>query len=273
MKANTFYVDFIKKILFGFVVGVACITPGLSAGVIAAAAGLYEPIVHAIVNVRKEFRKSVVYLLPLGIGAVLGILLFSKVMKQLMMNAEFIVLYIFLGLVAGSIPSLVKEANSSGFRKKYLWATVFAFAFVICFERNVTWVPDQTNAAEVNMVTAIISGAILAFGTIVPGISSSFILMRFGMYEIVLSALADINIKILAMTGIGFVVTALAIIKLVDILFSKFRGYAYYAVMGFLVGSMVMIFPGFRTGLDLAIDIFLFVISAAISFITMRLKK
>jgi len=273
MKKNTFYIDFIKKVLIGFVVGIACITPGLSAGVIAAAAGLYEPAIHAIVNIRKEFRKSVIYLMPLGIGAVLGILLFSKVMKELMINAEFIVLFIFLGLVAGSIPSLVKEANSDGFRKKYLWALALAFAFVIFFERNVTWVPDQTNAVQINIVTTVICGAILAFGTIVPGISSSFILMRFGMYEILLSAIADIDIKILAMTAIGFGVTALAIIKLVDILFSRFRGYAYYAVMGFLLGSMVMIFPGFRTGFDLATDIFLFLISAAVSFITMRLKK
>jgi len=273
MKTDTFYVDFIKKILIGFVVGIACITPGLSAGVIAAAAGLYEPAIHAIVSIRKEFKKSVIYLMPLGIGAVIGILLFSKVMKELMINAEFIVLYIFLGLVAGSIPSLVKEANSNGFRKKYLWALAIAFVFVLCVERNVTWLPNQTNEAQINLVTTVLCGAVLAFGTIVPGISSSFILMRLGMYETLLAALADINIKILAMAGIGFVVTALAIIKLVDILFSKFRGFAYYAVMGFLIGSMVMIFPGFRTGFDLVIDIFLFLASAGVSFITMRLKK
>ena len=86
MKTDTFYVDFIKKILIGFVVGIACITPGLSAGVIAAAAGLYEPAIHAIVSIRKEFKKSVIYLMPLGIGAVIGILLFSKVMKELMIK-------------------------------------------------------------------------------------------------------------------------------------------------------------------------------------------
>jgi len=273
MKTNMFNADFIKKLLMGFVIGVACITPGLSAGVIAAAAGLYEPAVHAIVNVRKEFRKSVTFLLPLGIGAVIGVLLFSKLMKQLMINAEFIVLYIFLGLVAGSIPSLVKEANSNGFRKRYLWALVIAFVFVICVERNVTWLPNQTDTEQLNIVSTIICGAILAFGTIVPGISSSFILMRLGMYEVLLAALADINIKILAIAGIGFVVTAIAIIKLVDILFSKFRGFSYYAVMGFLIGSMVMIFPGFRTGFELAIDIFLFLASASVSYITMRLDN
>ena len=273
MKENIFHADFVKKILMGFVIGIACITPGLSAGVIAAAAGLYEPAIHAIVNIKKEFRKSVIFLLPLGIGAVIGVLLFSKVMKELMINAEFIVLYIFLGLVAGSIPALVKEANSNGFRKRYLWALVIAFVFVICVERNVTWLPNQTSTTQLNIVTPIICGAILAFGTIVPGISSSFILMRIGMYEILLTAIADIDIKILVMAAIGFGVTALVIIKLVDILFSRFRGFAYYAVMGFLIGSMVMIFPGFRTGFDLAVDILLFLASASVSFITMRLNK
>ncbi len=273
MKTNLSVADFVKKILMGFVIGIAAITPGLSAGVIAAAAGLYEPAVHAIVNIRKEFRKSVVFLMPLGIGAVLGILLFSKVMKELMVSSKFIVLYIFLGLIAGSIPALVKEANSSGFRKRYLLATVIAFILVIYAERNAAWLPNQADAAQSNIVLTIICGAVLAFGTIVPGISSSIILMRLGMYEMLLSALADINIKVLAIAGVGFAVTALVIIKLVDILFSRFRGFAYYAVIGFLIGSMVMVFPGFRTGFDLAIDIFLFLASAALSFITMRLDN
>ena len=109
--------DFIKKLLLGLALGIASITPGISAGVIAAAAGIYEPAVRALVNFRKEYRQSFRFLFPLGLGVAAGILLFSRVWQQLMFTAEFRVLYVFLGLVAGSIPALFKEANCHGFRR------------------------------------------------------------------------------------------------------------------------------------------------------------
>ena len=87
-KKTGYYNDFMKKTLVGLVLGVAWITPGLSAGVITAAAGLYEPIVHAIANFRKEYRESIRFLFPIGLGVGIGILLFSRVMQELVAVAK-----------------------------------------------------------------------------------------------------------------------------------------------------------------------------------------
>ncbi|HHT48356.1 MAG TPA: DUF368 domain-containing protein [Firmicutes bacterium] len=266
------YKDFIKKILIGLAIGVAAITPGLSAGVIAAAAGLYEPVVHALVNFPKEYRKSIVFLFPLGFGAGIGVLVFSRVMERLISIAKFQVIYIFLGLVAGSIPALFKEANRRGFRKSFLWAVVIAFGLVLSTGSLLRSSPQQSLTGELDGATAVLGGAILAFGTIIPGISSSLILMYLGVYERLLAAFTGFDLYVLTIMAVGFGITALLLLKLVDLLFQRYRGFAYYGVMGFLLGSMVMIFPGFREGLPLILDLMLLMASAALSFALMRLK-
>ncbi len=262
--------DFVKKLVFGLVIGIACITPGLSGGVLAAAAGLYEPALRAIVRLRKEFKKGVLYLLPLGLGGGAGVLLFSRAMKGLMDNAQFGVLYVFLGLVAGSIPSLFGEAHEKGFRKQYLLAAFLPFVAVLLLERSF---PGVHGAGEMGWPFIILYGGVLAIGTVIPGISSSFILMNLGVYESLLDAIVAFDLRVMALLGIGAVVTGLLIIKVVEYFFRRFRGFSYYAVIGFLLGSMAMVFPGLRTGWGLVLDLFLFFASTALSWWVMRLQK
>lgn len=273
VEKTRFYFDFLKKFLAGLVVGIASITPGLSAGVIVAAAGFYEPVVHALATFPKELRKSIGLLLPLGIGAGSGVLLFSRVMQELMVTAKSPILYLFMGLVAGSIPALLREANRGGFRQRFLGALVVAFAFVFVTGQ---WVDDfsrGTGVRGLDIATMLLCGAVLAFGSVIPGVSSSLILIQLGVYEQLLAALTGFHLQVLFLVGVGFVVTALLILKIVDLLFRQYRGFAYYGVIGFLAGSLVMVFPGLRTGLGLALDIVLFFTGISVSMGSMLYKK
>ena len=273
MKQNkTFhYGEFIKKIMVGLLLGIAWITPGLSAGVITAAAGLYEPIVHAIVNFPKEYQKSIRLLFPIGLGVGCGILLFSRVMQELLVIAKFPVLYLFLGLVAGSTPALFTEANQGGFRKRFIGAALLAFGVVMVTGQLIPGV-TETGGSELNAFTALLCGAVVAFGSIIPGISSSLILMYLGFYEQFLAAVAGLNLRLLVLMGVGFGLIALLLLNLVDYLFRRYRGIAYHGVLGVLFGSMVLIFPGFRPGMALVLDLVYFLAGAALSFGTMHLS-
>lgn len=263
---------FFKRMVMGFVVGLAAVTPGLSGGVIAAAAGIYEPAIHALVNIHKEFRRSFAFLLPLALGAGPGLLLFSGVMQQLMAGAKFSVLYVFLGLVAGSLPALFREANRGGFRGRYMGVLAIALAVILLLGQAPAGAPNLSGQAELGFVNTMIYGGILAVGTIIPGISSSFILMYVGAYEGLLAAITGFEIRILFYLGLGFALTGLLILKQVAFIFRRFHGPAYYAVIGFLFGSMAMVFPGFREGWSLALDFTLFVVSAILSYMVMKLN-
>ncbi len=246
-------------------------TPGLSGGVIAAAWGLYEPAVHAIVNAPKELRKSAVFLLPLAAGAGLGVVLFSGVMREVISFASYRVLYVFFGLVTGSLPFLAKEACAGGFRLKHLCAGLIAFGAVVAFDRIGGMSPERLPSGAFDVPNLLFYGAVLAVGTIVPGVSSSLILMYLGAYEGLLEAVTRVDLRILIPFGLGFVLAAAPLVKLVDVLFTRHRGPSYNAVIGFLLASMVIVFPGLRGGWDLAGDVFGFAAGAAASIGAVKL--
>ena len=190
-----------------------------------------------------------------------------------MVAAEFRVLYIFLGLVAGSIPALFQEANCHGFRKRWLGSALVALALIVFTGRLIAWFPQSTSGAELDVAIVLFSGAVLAFGSIIPGISSSLILMFLGVYEKLLAAFIRFDLGVLVGIAVGFVLAAFPLLKLVDLLFRKYRGFAYYGVIGILFGSMLMVFPGFRTGVSLLMDLLFFFAGAVLSWATMRLQK
>ncbi|HOA33251.1 MAG TPA: DUF368 domain-containing protein [Clostridiales bacterium] len=285
---------FFKRLIFAFIIGVAFITPGLSGGVIAAAAGIYEPSVNAIVTIHKNFRKSFFYLLPIGIGAVSGVLIFSRILEQIIQSYETTLIFIFLGLVIGSIPAFIKEANSEGFKKIYAIPTVLTFALVMVIEKILSQPAFHNAAAELTLPMFIVCGIIMSLGIIIPGISSSFILMAMGIYNGLLSTinswvdnvfsfikggfkgfgafLASFDWASIFALGLSFAITSIIAIKLVDILFKRYHGVAYYSVFGFLLGSMVAAFPGFRGGIGTAIDIAAMAAAVAIGYFGMKLN-
>ncbi len=243
--------------LVGLVIGIGGILPGVSGGVMAVSLGIYRPMIDAVANFFKSPKKNILFLAPIGIGAALGLLLGAIVLDGVMVKYEDQVMFLFLGLVAGGIPSFIREANQRGFKPRYLIATVVGalIASTLLFlDREAA---DSIEADTLRPLEALISGAILSVGTVIPGISTSFILMYLGWYKPAMSAVADFDILTLVFLGIGAVVCALLTIKAARWLFDRFYGYAYYGVLGFLIISAILIFPGFSGPLSAIVDLLL----------------
>lgn len=234
--------SFIKRVVAGIVIGIGGILPGVSGGIMAVSMGLYRPMLDAVAGFFKSPVKNFLFLLPLGIGGVAGLLGVSFLLDWLLNAYMKPILYLFIGLVAGGVPSFIHQANEHGFKKRYLWTTfvgVLVVAGLFILDKTAT----DGRVWELNPLTSAMSGGILAVGTVIPGISTSFILMYMGLYQPLLSALTSLNLSVLIWVGVGAVIVALALIKLVRFLFSRFHGYAYYGVLGFLLATMVLIFP------------------------------
>ena len=230
--------------LVGLVIGIGGILPGVSGGVMAVSLGIYRPMIDAIANFFKSPKRNLLFLAPIGIGAGLGLLLGSIVLDGVMENHYVQVMYLFLGLVAGGIPSFLREANARGFKPRYLIATLggaLLASGMLFLDQEASGTAD---AGALRPLEALISGAILSVGTVIPGISTSFILMYLGWYKPAMAAVADMDLVILAFLAIGAVVFALLTIKAARWLFDRFYGYAYYGVLGFLIVSGILIFPG-----------------------------
>lgn len=232
----------------GILIGAAAIAPGLSGGALAIAMRVYDRLMDAIVHFLRRPKAYLPFLIPLGMGGVLGLVGFSKVLVYLFENHSILTRYAFVGLIAGTVPGIVRTAKQKGFKKGYLIATALTCILVIFLESL-----SASNPVEVNRVTLLVSGLILGVGTVVPGLSSSVMLMSLGTYDDVMRAISSIDILSLIPVGLGFVVTFFGLAKTIDLLFERAYSLSYFAILGFLIGSLFPIFPEVKPdGLHLA---------------------
>ena len=75
--------------LKGAVIGIATLIPGVSGGTMAIILGVYDKLIHAVNNIVKDFKNQYRILLEVGVGAVVGIFLFSNIVK--------LIIYILIG--------------------------------------------------------------------------------------------------------------------------------------------------------------------------------
>lgn len=224
-------------ILTGFLVGIGCIAPGISGGAIAVVFGLYSKITDAIAHFYKNFLQKMKFLVPLGIGGVAGILLFGKLIGWLFDHYEIQTSFLFIGLMAGTLPSVLHTANRDGFKLWYLLPMLGGIALTLTLGL-LEGVSYEGGDAGLGFPVLLLAGAVIGFGTIVPGVSSSFILMSAGLYQPLLNVLNTMDIPRLLPVALGFGVFVLLFAKLVDWLYRKAYGLISYIVFGLLIGSI-----------------------------------
>ena len=111
--------NFLTTFLKGIVVGIGGILPGLSGSVMLLILGLYERCIGILSNVFKNFKKNIVFLIPLVLGFGVGILAFSRVIDYFLSEFEFYTRYLFFGLVLGTVPLFYRSVKKNGFAKRY----------------------------------------------------------------------------------------------------------------------------------------------------------
>lgn len=122
--------NFIKDVFKGICIGAGAILPGVSSGVLCVIFGIYDKLINSVLNISKDFKNNFLFLLPICIGAFLGIILLGKLLSFLFASFPMPTKYAFIGLILGSIPILIKQLNSNNkFKKSYLFFTVISFIF------------------------------------------------------------------------------------------------------------------------------------------------
>lgn len=259
----------------GMIIGIANVIPGVSGGTMAVSMGIYEKLVQTIGNFfhhfKENFKKNMIFLIPIVAGAGIGILAFSKLLKFLLDNYGMQTQFAFIGLILGSVPFIMKKSVAKGFSWKYLIPGVLTFgiglALAILEMLGVTGDPVQSfDINFMNTILLFVYGIISAVSMVVPGISGSFILLLLGVYSAIISAISSLNILVLIPFGIGVVIGILVASKLIDFLLEHFYGYTYFAIIGFVVGSLLAIYPGFSFDMAGVSSIICFVLGCVSSF-------
>lgn len=227
----------LRNFIKGMIAGVGGIAPGLSGSVLMVLLGVYERTIHALGTLLKDFKKNMYFLIPLLLGMVCGVLLFSKVVDYLLHHFQFQIRYTFLGLVIGTIPLFYKQVGKQGFHNKYYWVMLCSIVagFLLFGLNDHLFAPVR----DPNFFQSLLMGVTVAASSIVPGIDSAVILSTLGFYEMYVGALADFDLTILLPAALGLLMGAIAISALMNMLLKK----AYTITFSILFGLFISIIP------------------------------
>jgi len=267
--------EWLQLFIIGMIIGLANIIPGVSGGTMAVICGVFDRLIGAVSNIRKEFKKSILFLIPIGLGAVVAIVLLSKALTWLLDNYYMATNFFFIGVIVGSIPMLLKKSVEGGFCAWNLIPFVVTFGIMIVMA---FLTPEGTSTVirELDVfvfIKLMLYAALAAICMIIPGLSGSFVMLLLGVYETITTAIAELNILLLIPVGIGILGGILGGSKLIDWLLRRFPRATYWAIFGFVIGSIPSIFQkigtasAYRGGWELAIGILVLLAGVAVSFV------
>lgn len=251
----------------GYAIGVGAVAPGISGGAIAVVFGVYQRMTEAITHFLEDIRTHAAFLLPIGIGGLLGVVSLGRGLEFCFTRYPDATKAVFLGLMAGTLPSVIRTACHDGTRKWYPLITAATCVGGLCILYGIG---GGVAAATLSFTQMLLCGAILGFGTVVPGVSSSFILLSIGWYEPLLRVLGGRDLRGIAPLAIGFCGTAAVLIGAVDLLYKKWYGATSFAVLGLLISSMAPIVPPLKMNRASCYILLTVIVCAVLSYGTMR---
>lgn len=217
--------------------------------------GLYEKLIDSCLHFFKDIKKNTAFLFPIILGALASIFIFSNFLQIAFNNFYIITSYSFIGLILGSIPAIFKQSRVGKITFSHIMCLILSFVlsiYLIVLENFSNYFPSSFSNSYL-----ILAGFLMSTGIVIPGISKTVILMMLGIYSSYLSAISTFNFAILIPLGIGLILGSIIFMYIINFLFSYFKSYTYFLILGFVLGSVFVIFPGFRFSFEYVLGILL----------------
>lgn len=227
----------------------------LVVGVFCVVFGLYEKLIDACLHFFKDIKKNTAFLCPIILGALASIFIFSNFLQIAFDNFYIITSYAFIGLILGSLPIVFKQSDVSKITISHIMCLILSFVFsiyLIVIEKNTIY-----SISSFSNSYLILAGFLMSAGIVIPGISKTVILMMLGVYSSYLTAISSLNFSILIPLGIGLILGSVIFMLIINFLFSHFKSYTYFLILGFVLGSVLVIFPGFTFSFECVLGILL----------------
>ena len=279
---------FLEHIIIGIIIGISNIVPGVSAGTMFVILGIFKKLIDQVglcldevktmvknitkfkeknggiravgIMFKNIFMSQKTFLIPIAIGMIFAIYFVAKLFSIL--NPEQILYrnYIFLGLILGGIPALFKELKKgtdiTNIKKRkisiYIFMIIgFAMMFVLYLLKVNGIGLRKIGYEELSITMALplfLVGAVAAASMVIPGISGSMVVLILGYYELMTVSISKLNMIFIIPFAIGILVGIMAILKLIKYLLDKHYTITYSCIVGFVVGSLLMVFPGLPVG-------------------------
>lgn len=242
--------SYIYLFLKGIAMGAANVIPGVSGGTIAFITGIYEEFIDSLKAfdlkaLKLAFRFQIkdlfnylnlAFLIPLGAGVLVSLLSLGKLLDWLFTHHPVLVWSFFFGLILASVYFVSKNIRHRSLPVVVTFILGTLAALALAFLK-----PAEENPA---FYYVAVCGVVAICSMILPGLSGSFVLILMGNYQLVmLQAVPNLDFQIIIPFaiggGIGFIILSHAI----SYLLRNFHDSTLSALTGFILGSLVVIWP------------------------------
>lgn len=240
-RDRNFGIRWLRDLLCGVLIGAGAILPGVSGGVLAVVFDIYRPFMEVLTHPREAIPKYWRWFLPIGLGCAIGFLGFAKGIAAAIDVSSTVTTWLFIGLIVGTVPSLFREAGKEG-RSAGSWISMAVCAGAIFFSLfyvgKVICVTVEPNFWWYNFC-----GALWGMSLVIPGLTSSSVMMALGLYQPMLEGLARLDFLVLSACLPGMVLTILLLARLVSWFFRKHYSIAFHGIFGIVLASTLVIIP------------------------------
>ena len=233
----------INQLIKGIIIGIAKIIPGLSGAVLMISFNLYDRAIDAITNFFNSPKKNFVFLFNLGLGIILGIVLFSKIIYYFINRYYLYTMFLFIGLILGGVVFLYKNVYKSS---KYYLISLISFLIIFSISSLGGGSDYVLKNTYIDYIVFFIAGFLEAVGTVMPGVSSTALLMIIGVYNYYLVILSGaLNIFYLKETlcfiipfSLGMIIGVIFLTIIINYLFKYHKASTYSIVLGISFSSI-----------------------------------
>ncbi|WP_295580717.1 DUF368 domain-containing protein [uncultured Oscillibacter sp.] len=234
-------IRWLRDLLCGVFIGAGAILPGVSGGVLAVAFDIYRPLMEVLTHPRSAVPKYWTRFPPLAVGWCLGFLGFAKGIAACMDRSATVTVWLFIGLIVGTVPSLFREAGREG-RSAAAWVSMAVCALAMFGGLfYVSHIADVT--VEPSFWWYNFCGVLFGMSVVIPGMTSSSVMMALGLYQPMLEGLARLDLLVLSACLPGLVLTVLLLARLVTWFFRRHYAVAFHGILGIVLASTLVIVP------------------------------
>ncbi len=246
-----------KSVLQGIVIGIANIIPGVSGGTMMVSMGIYDKLIHAITHLFSEWKQSLLFLAPIGLGMVLALVGGAFGIEFLFLHYPVQTTLLFIGLILGGFPPVWAKVKGQKFCLSHALCLLGFFALVagMAIFGNSEGAAADVRFSLINVILLFFVGLIASATMVIPGVSGSMVLLLLGYYKPIIGSISSFikaalamdvpgimaGIGVLAPFALGMAAGIFLIARLMEVLFSRYPLQAYWSILGLLAASPVAI--------------------------------
>jgi putative membrane protein len=205
------------------------------------------------------------------LGWALGFVLLAKVVEGFFSFAPDVAIFLFFGLVCGTIPEMFKKSEESN--KNGSW-TPFVISLAVSYTLFHIIEAGEAVVIPANFLSFAFCGFMWGISLIVPGLSSSTVLIYLGIYVPLTEGIGNFDMAVLIPFGIGIVITVLLFAKFVNMLFKRHYSVISRIILGFVISSSLKTLPHeFKSPWTMILSLVCCVVGFAIAIVMDRSDK